>query len=68
MAEDTVKLTVRLPAQLHRALKERAVAYQCVAEPSYGRYAGRELLVAPSCRRNRTRKSESSSARGGIAG
>lgn len=27
MAGDTVKLTVRLPAQLHRALKERAVTY-----------------------------------------
>lgn len=27
MADETVKLTVRLPAQLHRALKERAVAY-----------------------------------------
>lgn len=27
MAEETVKLTVRLPAQLHRALKERAVRY-----------------------------------------
>lgn len=27
MAEDTVKLTVRLPAQLHRALKERAAEY-----------------------------------------
>lgn len=28
MAEETVKLTVRLPAQLHRALKERAVEYK----------------------------------------
>ena len=27
MAEDTVKLTVRLPAQLHRVLKERALEY-----------------------------------------
>lgn len=27
MAGDTVKLTVRLPAQLHRALKERAVEH-----------------------------------------
>lgn len=27
MAEDTVKLTVRLPAQLHQILKERAVEY-----------------------------------------
>lgn len=28
MAKDTVKLTVRLPARLHRALKERAVEYR----------------------------------------
>ena len=27
MAEDIVKLTVRLPAQLHRAMKERAAEY-----------------------------------------
>ena len=27
MAEETVKLTVRLPATLHRALKERAAEY-----------------------------------------
>jgi hypothetical protein len=27
MAEDNIKLTVRLPARLHRALKERAVEY-----------------------------------------
>ena len=27
MTEDTVKLTVRLPAQLHRVLKERALEY-----------------------------------------
>lgn len=27
MAENTVKLTVRLPAHLHRALKERAAEY-----------------------------------------
>jgi hypothetical protein len=27
MSEESVKLTVRLPAQLHRALKERAVEY-----------------------------------------
>jgi hypothetical protein len=28
MSEDTVKLTVRLPAALHQALKERAVEYK----------------------------------------
>ena len=27
MTEDTVKLTVRLPVQLHRVLKERALEY-----------------------------------------
>jgi hypothetical protein len=27
MTEDTVKLTVRLPAQLHRVLKKRALEY-----------------------------------------
>jgi hypothetical protein len=27
MSEDSVKLTVRLPARLHKALKERAVEY-----------------------------------------
>ena len=49
MAEDTVKLTVRLPVQLHRALKERAVAYDVsLNQAVIDTLAELELHVAPT--------------------
>jgi len=47
MAEDTVKLTVRLPAQLHRALKERAVEYKVSLNQVMVDTLTAELAVAP---------------------
>lgn len=47
MAEDTVKLTVRLPAPLHRALKERAVEYHISLNQAVVDTLTAELAVAP---------------------
>jgi hypothetical protein len=47
MAEDTVKLTVRLPAQLHQALKERAVEYHVSLNQAVVDTLTAELVVAP---------------------
>jgi len=48
MAEDTVKLTVRLPAQLHRALKEHAVEYHVSLNQAVVNTLAAELHIAPS--------------------
>jgi hypothetical protein len=47
MAEDTVKLTLRLPARLHRALKERAVEYHVSLNQAVVDTLEAELVVAP---------------------
>lgn len=47
MAEDTVKLTVRLPSPLHRALKERAVEYKVSLNQAVVATLEAELVVAP---------------------
>jgi len=46
MAEDTVKLTVRLPARLHRALKERAVEYRVSLNQAVVDTLAAEFVVA----------------------
>ena len=51
MAEDTVKLTVRLPARLHQALKERAVEYHVSLNQAVVDTLASELVVAPPARR-----------------
>ena len=56
MAEDTVKLTVRLPAQLHRVLKERAVEYNVSLNQVMVDTLAAELVIAPTVRRQ-TRES-----------
>jgi len=48
MAEDTVKLTVRLPARLHQALKERAVEYHISLNQAVLNTLEGELFVVPS--------------------
>ena len=48
MTDDTVKLTVRLPVQLHRALKERAVAYDVSLNQAMIDTLAVELHVAPT--------------------
>jgi len=48
MAEDTVKLTVRLPARLHQALKERAVEYHVSLNQAVVDTLASELVVAPN--------------------
>ena len=68
MAEDTVKLTVRLPAQLHRALKERAVEYDVSLNQAMIDTLAVELHVAPTAEETEREKVQSSSPRGGIAG
>ena len=45
MAEDTVKLTVRLPARLHQALKERAVEYHVSLNQAVVDTLASELVV-----------------------
>lgn len=47
MAEETVKLTVRLPAQLHRALKERAAEYNVSLNQAVVDALEGELVVMP---------------------
>ena len=46
MVEDTVKLTVRLPAQLHRVLKERAVEYHISLNQAVVDTLAAEFVVA----------------------
>ncbi len=46
MAEETVKLTVRLPVQLHRALKERAVEYNVSLNQAVVDTLAAELVAA----------------------
>ena len=41
MSEESVKKTVRLPAELHQALKERGCRVQRVAKPGGDRYTFR---------------------------
>ena len=48
MTEDTVKLTVRLPAQLHRVLKERALEYNVSLNQVMVDTLTAEFVVAPS--------------------
>jgi hypothetical protein len=45
MAEDIVKLTVRLPARLHQALKERAVEYHVSLNQAVVDTLASELVV-----------------------
>lgn len=47
MTEDIVKLTVRLPAQLHRALKERAAEYRISLNQAMVDTLTTELEVEP---------------------
>ena len=47
MAEDTVKLTVRLPTRLHQALKERAVEYHVSLNQAVVDTLASELVIAP---------------------
>ncbi len=47
MAEETVKLTVRLPARLHQALKERAVEYHVSLNQAVVDTLAAEFVVAP---------------------
>ncbi len=47
MAADTVKLTVRLPATLHQALKERAVEYHVSLNQAVVDTLAAEFVVAP---------------------
>ena len=47
MAEEKVKLTVRLPAQLHVALKERAAEYHVSLNQAVVDTLAGELFVAP---------------------
>jgi hypothetical protein len=56
MAEETVKLTVRLPAQLHRALKERAVAYDVSLNQAVIGALEAELVVTPSLKETEREK------------
>jgi hypothetical protein len=56
MAEDTVKLTVRLPAQLHRALKERAVEYHVSLNQAVVDTLAAEFVVAPPAEETDTAK------------
>ncbi len=46
MAEDTVKLTVRLPAQLHHALKKRAAEYHVSLNQAVVDTLAAELIVS----------------------
>jgi hypothetical protein len=46
MTEETVKLTVRLPATLHRALKERATEYQISLNQAVVDTLAAELVVS----------------------
>lgn len=48
MAEEKVKLTVRLPAHLHRALKERAAEYDVSLNQAVVDTLAAELAPAPS--------------------
>lgn len=48
MTEDTVKLTVRLPAPLHRVLKERAAEYHVSLNQAVVDTLATELIVMPS--------------------
>jgi hypothetical protein len=48
MAEEKVKLTVRLPARLHRALKERAAEYQVSLNRALVDTLAAELVAAPT--------------------
>lgn len=47
MAEDKVKLTVRLPTTLHQALKERAVEYHVSLNQAVVDALAAELAIAP---------------------
>ena len=51
MAEDIVKLTVRLPARLHHALKERGVEYHVSLNQAVVDTLASELVAAPSARK-----------------
>jgi hypothetical protein len=56
MAEDTVKLTVRLPARLHQALKERAVEYHVSLNQAVVDTLSNELVIAPLTEETETEK------------
>jgi hypothetical protein len=47
MAEDRVKLTVRLPAHLHRALRERAAEYHISLNEAVVDTLAAELVASP---------------------
>ncbi|MCU0500256.1 MAG: type II toxin-antitoxin system HicB family antitoxin [Anaerolineae bacterium] len=56
MAEDTVKLTVRLPAWLHQALKERAVEYHVSLNQAVVDTLASELIIAPPAQETETER------------
>jgi len=56
MAEDTVKLTIRLPVPLHRALKERAVEYRVSLNQAVVDTLAAEFVVAPPAEETETEK------------
>ena len=56
MAEDTVKLTVRLPARLHRALKERAAKYNVSLNQAVVDTLAAEFIVAPPAEETESEK------------
>jgi hypothetical protein len=56
MTEDKVKLTVRLPASLHHALKERAVEYNVSLNQAVVDTLTAELVVAPPAEETESEK------------
>jgi hypothetical protein len=56
MAEDKVKLTVRLPTALHQALKERAVEYHVSLNQAVVDTLAAEFVVAPLAQETETEK------------
>jgi len=56
MTEETVKLTVRLPARLHQALKERAVEYHVSLNQAVVDTLTAEFVVAPPAEEADTEK------------
>lgn len=56
MTEEIVKLTVRLPAQLHRALKERAAEYHVSLNQAMVDTLTAEFVVAPPAEETETEK------------
>jgi hypothetical protein len=56
MADEKVKLTVRLPAELHQALKERAAEYHVSLNQAVVDTLAAELVVAPPAEETETER------------